>query len=70
MKLTMLRLAFSLIFFLDIEKNPLGNPGHQLDDLSSLPFVLLFLTTMILLCDHLVHYYKCNDLCKLLHTSC
>ena len=54
---------------LDIEKNPLGIPACQVEDLSSLPFVLLFLTTIILLCDHLLQYFKCNDLRKSLQTS-
>jgi len=60
------------VFFnivLDIEKNPLGNPAHQLYDLFSLPFVLPFLTTVILLCDHFVQYSRCKDLRKLLQTS-
>jgi flagellar biogenesis protein FliO len=60
------------VFFkinLDIEKNPLGNPAHQVDDFSSLLFVLLFLTTMILLCGRLVQYSKCKNLRKTLQTS-
>jgi len=60
------------VFFkinLDIEKNPLGTPAHQVDDLSSLLFVLLCLTTMILLCDRIVQYSKRKDLRKILQTS-
>jgi hypothetical protein len=59
--------VFNIIW--DIEKNPLGTPAHQMDDLSSLPFVLPFLTTMILLCDSLVQNSKCKDLRKILQTS-
>jgi len=60
------------VFFkinLVIEKNPLGTPVHQVDDLSSLLFVLLLLTTMITLCDRLVQYSKRKDLRKILQTS-
>ena len=59
------------VFFninLDIEKNPLGYPAHQVDDFSSLFFVLLFLTTIILVCG-LVQYSKCKNLRKTLQTS-
>jgi hypothetical protein len=38
---------------LNVEKNLLVTPAHQVDDLSSLPFVLPSLKTMILLCDRL-----------------
>jgi hypothetical protein len=60
---------FNITRILDIEKNQLGSPAHNLDYLSTFLFVLVFLTTMIILCDHLFHYSKCKDLRKLLQTS-
>jgi hypothetical protein len=69
MKLTTLGLVSFFNIVLDIEKNPLEIPACQVDDPSRLPLVLLFLTTIILLCDHLLQYFKCKDLRKSLQKS-
>lgn len=60
------RVGFFFKINLNIEKNLLGTPAHQVDDLSSLLFVLILLTKMILLCDRLVQYSKREDLRKIL----
>jgi hypothetical protein len=70
LKIDYVRTGVFLNIVLDIEKNTLGTLARQVDDLSSLPFVLLFLLMMILLCDRLVHYSKCKDLRESLQTSC